>query len=146
LISSPRTWALEVLAASRDRYRRDDAYQLAPIQSGHIDEMEWLVTRQSVPSLESYDLAHFEFIMRAATRIQQPHPALATSATQGERGVGHGAGSLRRAPGVGAGGCVVTLVGQAGSRCPIHPQLSTGFPASPGYPHLVDNRAPDRYS
>ena len=55
-------------------------------------------------------------------------------------------GSARRAPGVGAGGHVVTLVVQAGSRCPIHPQLSTGFPASPGYPHLVDNRPPDRYS
>ena len=72
LISSPRTWALEVLAASRDRYRCDYAYHFAPIQSVHIDEMEWLAIRQGVPSFESYDLAHCEFILRPAIRIRIP--------------------------------------------------------------------------
>jgi hypothetical protein len=81
-----------------------------------------------VPSFESYDLAHLEFILRAANRIRRAHPTLAPLGYDG-----------------GAGGYVVTLVVQAGSRCPIHPQLSTGFPVSPGYPHLVDSLAPDRY-
>jgi allantoinase len=96
----------EVLAASRNRYWCDYAYHLAPIQASHIDEMEWLVTEQGVPSFkifmfygghglhgqadraaqrrflmigeeESYDLAHFEFIMRAASRIRKAHPDLA---------------------------------------------------------------------
>jgi hypothetical protein len=34
-----------------------------------------------VPSFESYDLAHLEFILRAASRIRRAHPALAPSAT-----------------------------------------------------------------
>jgi allantoinase len=96
----------EVLAASRDRYWCDYAYHLAPIQASHVDEMEWLATEQGVPSFkifmfygghglhgqadraaqrrflmvgedESYDFAHFEFIMRAAARIRQAHPELA---------------------------------------------------------------------
>jgi allantoinase len=96
----------EVLAASRDRYWCDYAYHLAPIQASHVDEMEWLATQQGVPSFkifmfygghglhgqadraaqrrflmvgedESYDFAHFEFIMRAAARIRQAHPELA---------------------------------------------------------------------
>ena len=92
-----------------------------------------------MPSFESYDLAHLEFILRAASRIRRAHPALAPVGYDGGRVVG-------TARGVGAGGYVVTLVVQAGSRCPIHPQLSTGFPVSPGYPHLVDSLAPDRYS
>jgi hypothetical protein len=75
LISSPRTWALEVLAASRDRYRRDDAYQLAPIPSGHIDEMEWLATRRGVPSFESYDPA-----LRVHHARGKPDPAAASRA------------------------------------------------------------------
>jgi hypothetical protein len=29
---------------------------------------------------------------------------------------------------------------------PVHPQLSTGFPASPAYPHLGDNQVTDPYS
>jgi len=96
----------EVLAASRDRYWCDYAYHLAPIEASHVDEMEWLATQQGVPSFkifmfygghglhgradraaqgrflmvgedESYDFAHFEFIMRAAARIRQAHPRLA---------------------------------------------------------------------
>ena len=99
-----------VLAASRDRYWCDYAYHLAPIETRHIDEMEWLATGQGVPSFkifmfygghglhgqadraaqrrflmvegdESYDFAHFEFIMRAATRIRQAHPDLAPHVT-----------------------------------------------------------------
>ena len=100
----------QVLAASRDRYWCDYAYHLAPIEARHIDEMEWLATGPGVPSFkifmfygghglhgqadraaqrrflmvegdESYDFAHFEFIMRAATRIRQAHPRLAPHVT-----------------------------------------------------------------
>ena len=100
----------QVLATSRERYWCDYAYHLAPIESRHIDEMEWLATEQGVPSFkifmfygghglhgqadraaqrrflmvegdESYDFAHFEFIMRAATRIRQAHPRLAPHVT-----------------------------------------------------------------
>src|SRR5215467_1240779 len=100
----------EVLARSRDRYWCDYAYHLAPIQASHIDEMEDLATRRGVPSFkifmfygghglhgqadraaqrrflmvgedESYDLAHFEFIMRAASRIRRAHPKLAPHVT-----------------------------------------------------------------
>ena len=59
---------------------------------------------------------------------------------------GAGAGPLRRAPGVAAGRCVVARSGGPGGRPTVHPQLSTGFPPSPTYPHLVDNRLQDRYS
>ena len=90
----------EVLRLSEGRYHCDYAYHLAPIASGHVDEMEQLATRHGVPSFkifmfyggyglhgqagqdeqrrfllmgpdETYDLAHFEFIMRAAGRIQR---------------------------------------------------------------------------
>jgi allantoinase len=96
----------EVLRLSEGRYHCDYAYHLAPIASGHVDEMEQLATRHGVPSFkifmfyggyglhgqagqdeqrrfllvgphETYDLAHFEFILRAAGRIQRAHPALA---------------------------------------------------------------------
>jgi hypothetical protein len=39
--------------------------------------MEWLATRQGVLSFESYDLAHCEFIMLAASRIRRAHLARA---------------------------------------------------------------------
>ena len=100
----------QVLAASRDRYWCDYAYHLAPIQSGHIGEMEWLAAEQGVPSFkifmfygghglhgqadraaqrrflmvgddESYDFAHFEFIMREAARIRRARPELAPHVT-----------------------------------------------------------------
>jgi allantoinase len=96
----------EVLRQSEGRYHCDYAYHLAPIAGAHIDEMEALATRHGVPSFkifmfyggyglhgqagqdaqrqflmlgpeDTYDLAHFEFILRAAGRIQRAHPALA---------------------------------------------------------------------
>ena len=96
----------EVLRLSRGRYWVDYAYHLAPIQGSHVDEMEALATEHGVPSFkifmfyggyglhgtadrdaqrrflmigedDSYDLAHFEFVMRAAVRIRERHPRLA---------------------------------------------------------------------
>jgi allantoinase len=96
----------EVLRISRDRYWCDYAYHLAPIASGHLDEMEALAVEHGVPSFkifmfyggyglhgqagpdaqrrflmlgpdDSYDLAHFEFVMRSAARLQRARPELA---------------------------------------------------------------------
>jgi allantoinase len=96
----------EVLRQSAGRYRVDYAYHLAPIQGGHLDEMEALATAHGVVSFkifmfyggyglhgstagdaqrrflmlgpeDHYDLAHFEFVMRAAARIRHRHPELA---------------------------------------------------------------------
>jgi allantoinase len=96
----------EVLRLSEGRYWVDYAYHLAPIQRSHVDEMEALATEHGVPSFkifmfyggyglhgaadrdaqrrflmvgedESYDLAHFEFVMRAAARVRERHPELA---------------------------------------------------------------------
>jgi len=96
----------QVLEISDGRYWTDYGYHLAPIQNSHIDEMEMLATRFGVPSFkifmfyggyglhgkadpgaqrrflildedDSYDLAHFEFIMRSASRLMQSHPELA---------------------------------------------------------------------
>jgi allantoinase len=96
----------EVLTISEGRYHCDYAYHLAPIAASHVDEMEALATTHGVPSFkifmfyggyglhgqagddeqrrflmvgpdDHYDLAHFEFIMRAAARIRARHPALA---------------------------------------------------------------------
>jgi allantoinase len=96
----------EVLRLSAGRYHCDYAYHLAPIEAAHIDEMESLATTHGVPSFkifmfyggyglhgqagddaqrrflmlgddDRYDLAHFEFVMRAAARIRAAHPALA---------------------------------------------------------------------
>ncbi|HEV8440182.1 MAG TPA: dihydroorotase family protein [Methylomirabilota bacterium] len=96
----------EVLKISAGRYWSDYAYHLAPIESRHVDEMSTLATAHGVPSFkifmfyggyglhgsagqdaqreflmlgseDSYDLAHFEFIMRAAARLGREHPALA---------------------------------------------------------------------
>jgi len=96
----------EVLRLSAGRYWVDYAYHLAPIQASHLGEMETLATEHGVPSFkifmfyggyglhgktdrdaqrrflmigedDSYDLAHFEFVMRAAARIRERHPALA---------------------------------------------------------------------
>lgn len=96
----------EVLEISEGRYHCDYAYHLAPIMEAHVDEMEALATAHGVPSFkifmfyggyglhgqagdeeqrrflmigpgDHYDLAHFEFIMRAAARIRERHPALA---------------------------------------------------------------------
>jgi len=88
----------EVLRDSDGRYWCDYAYHLAPILPGHVDEMAELASEHGVPSFkifmfyggyglhgrtdpdvqrrflmlgpeDSYDLAHFEFIMRAAARL-----------------------------------------------------------------------------
>lgn len=96
----------EVLKLSAGRYHCDYAYHLAPIAAAHIGEMEALAVQHGVPSFkifmfyggyglhgqagqdeqrrflmigpeDSYDLAHFEFILRAAGRIQRARPALA---------------------------------------------------------------------
>jgi allantoinase len=96
----------EVLRLSEGRYHCDYAYHLAPIAASHIDEMEALAVTHGVPSFkifmfyggyglhgtaggdeqrrflmigpeDTYDLAHFEFIMRAAARIRRAHPHLA---------------------------------------------------------------------
>ena len=96
----------EVLRLSDGRYHCDYGYHLAPVAGRHIAEMETAATRHGVPSFkifmfyggyglhgragqdeqrrflmigeeDSYDLAHFEFILREAGRIQRHHPALA---------------------------------------------------------------------
>ena len=96
----------EVLRLSEGRHHCDYAYHLAPIAPSHVDEMEALATRHGVPSFkifmfyggyglhgsagqdaqrrflmigpdDTYDLAHFEFILRAAGRIARAHPTLA---------------------------------------------------------------------
>ena len=96
----------EVLRLSEGHYHCDYAYHLAPIAASHVGEMEALATRHGVPSFkifmfyggyglhgqagqdeqrrflmigpeDHYDLAHFEFILREAGRIQRAHPALA---------------------------------------------------------------------
>lgn len=92
----------QVLELSRDRFYVDYGYHLAPIAPGHIGEMEWLLREQGVSSFkifmfyggyglhgrsgsqheflmidpeDRYDLAHFEFIMREATRLARAYPA-----------------------------------------------------------------------
>ena len=96
----------EVLSISKGRYWADYGYHLAPIQGRHIDEMEMLATEFGVPSFkifmfyggyglhgkagegaqsqflmldegDRYDLAHFEFIMRSASRLMKKYPELA---------------------------------------------------------------------
>jgi allantoinase len=96
----------EVLRLSEGRYWCDYAYHLAPIQSRHVDEMEALAVEHGVPSFkifmfyggyglhgkadqdaqrrflmldpdDSYDLAHFEFVMRAAAGLARARPELA---------------------------------------------------------------------
>jgi allantoinase len=96
----------EVLRLSSERYWCDYAYHLAPIQGGHVDEMEALAVEHGVPSFkifmfyggyglhgqtdpdaqrrflmleasDHYDLAHFEFVMRGAARVAAARPELA---------------------------------------------------------------------
>jgi allantoinase len=96
----------EVLDISRGNYWIDYAYHLAPIANSHIGEMESLLVDHGVSSFkifmfyggyglhgktskgaqaeflmidedESYDLAHFEFIMREATRLMNKYPDMA---------------------------------------------------------------------
>ncbi|MCH9695976.1 MAG: dihydroorotase family protein [Gammaproteobacteria bacterium] len=96
----------EVLQISNGNYWVDYAYHLAPISSSHIDEMESLLTNHGVCSFkifmfyggyglhgktdkdaqkqflmigedESYDIAHFEFIMRSAQKLMKKYPQMA---------------------------------------------------------------------
>ncbi len=96
----------EVLEISSGNYWVDYAYHLAPIASSHIDEMESLLVDHGVSSFkifmfyggyglhgktdkdaqkqflmisgdESYDMAHFEFIMRSAQKLMQKYPQMA---------------------------------------------------------------------
>ena len=91
----------EVLALSAGKYWVDYAYHLAPINRPHIDEMPALLTDYGVSSFkifmfygghglhgrsdqqhnflrleqgESYDFAHFEFIMRKLTELLETYP------------------------------------------------------------------------
>lgn len=94
----------EVLDISDGRYYVDYSYHLAPISPAHIGEMEMLATEMGVPSFkifmfyggyglhgksnqqhkflmieedEKYDFAHFEFIMREASRLIKAYPDIA---------------------------------------------------------------------
>src|SRR5215204_2772275 len=100
-----RDFMPEVLRQSAGRFWVDYGYHVAPIEAGHIDEMEDLVRDHGIPSFkifmfyrgyglhgrsshqneflmigpdESYDIAHFEFIMRSAQRLMTNYPELAT--------------------------------------------------------------------
>jgi allantoinase len=103
---SYREFFPEVLGISNGKYWTDYGYHLAPIAGSHIDEMEYLLTEQGVPSFkifmfyggyglhgksdknaqreflmigedDNYDIAHFEFIMRSAARLMKKYPDLA---------------------------------------------------------------------
>lgn len=96
----------EVLEISQGNYWVDYTYHLAPIASSHIDEMESLLVNHGVSSFkifmfyggyglhgktdknaqreflmidedDSYDIAHFEFIMRSATKLMKKYPDMA---------------------------------------------------------------------
>ena len=94
----------EALALSQGNFWVDYGYHVAPIASGHIDEMESLLAEYGVTTFkifmfyggyglhgksanqneflmigaeERYDIAHFEFIMRAARRMVEAHPDIA---------------------------------------------------------------------
>ena len=100
-----RDFMPEVLKQSEGRFWVDYGYHIAPIEAGHIDEMEHLVLDHGVPSFkifmfyggyglhgrsahqneflmigpeDRYDIAHFEFIMRSAQRLMTKYPDLAT--------------------------------------------------------------------
>jgi len=99
-----RDFMPEVLRLSLGNYWVDYGFHVAPIEGGHIDEMESLLTDWGVPSFkifmfyggyglhgksssqneflmigpeERYDIAHFEFIMRSARRMMDAHPDIA---------------------------------------------------------------------
>lgn len=96
----------EVMRLSKNNYHVDYAYHLAPIASSHIDEMEDMLKIHGVSSFkifmfyggyglhgktskdaqkqflmiddeDSYDIAHFEMIMRRATALTKKYPKLA---------------------------------------------------------------------
>ena len=99
-----RDFMPEVLKQSEGRFWVDYGYHVAPIEAGHIDEMEALTLDYGIPTFkifmfyggyglhgrsasqneflmirpdERYDIAHFEFIMRSAQRLMMKYPKLA---------------------------------------------------------------------
>jgi allantoinase len=101
---SYREFMPEVMRLSDGNFWVDYAYHLAPIEGRHVDEMGLLLDDWGVPSYkifmfyggyglhgksdaqneflmigpeDRYDVAHFEFIMRAARRLMLAHPELA---------------------------------------------------------------------
>src|SRR5258705_1855228 len=99
-----RDFMPEVLKQSEGHFWVDYGYHVAPIEAGHIDEMEHLVLDYGIPSFkifmfyggyglhgrsahqnellmigpeDRYDIAHFEFIMRSAQRLMTKYPKLA---------------------------------------------------------------------
>jgi allantoinase len=99
-----REFMPEVLRQADGRFWVDYGFHVAPIEAGHIDEMEHLALDHGVTSFkifmfyggyglhgrsssqneflmigpdERYDIAHFEFIMRSAQRLMAAHPELA---------------------------------------------------------------------
>jgi allantoinase len=100
-----RDFMPEVLKQSDGRFWVDYGYHIAPIEAGHIDEMEHLALDYGIPSFkifmfyggyglhgrsanqneflmigpeDRYDIAHFEFIMRSAQRLMTKYPKLAS--------------------------------------------------------------------
>ncbi len=94
----------EVLKLSEGRFWVDYGYHVAPIESRHLGEMEYLALEHGVPSFkifmfyggyglhgksasqneflmlgpeDRYDIAHFEFVMRSARSVMDRHPELA---------------------------------------------------------------------
>lgn len=94
----------EILAATAGRSYVDYAYHLAPMSKSHLKEIPRLVTEHGVisfkvfmfygshglhgrsadqsrflmiPEDERYDIAHFEFVMRAVQAVREQHPELA---------------------------------------------------------------------
>ena len=99
-----RSFFPKVLALSKGRFYVDYAYHLAPMNRQHIEEIEDLIDEFGVVSFkifmfygshglhgrsanqkeflmigedERYDLAHFEFVMRAIERAMQKNPDIA---------------------------------------------------------------------
>jgi allantoinase len=94
----------EALRLSEGRFWVDYGYHVAPIESRHLQEMEYLALEHGVTSFkifmfyggyglhgksdsqnqflmlppeDRYDIAHFEFVMRAARAVVDRHPELA---------------------------------------------------------------------
>ena len=99
-----RDFMPEVFKQSEGRFWVDYGYHVAPIETGHIDEMEEIALDHGIPSFkifmfyggyglhgrsanqneflmigheERYDIAHFEFIKRCAERMMTKYPELA---------------------------------------------------------------------
>jgi allantoinase len=98
---SYRDFFPEVLALSEGNFFVDYGYHIAPISASHIDEMPMLFEEYGISSFkifmfyggyglhglsgqqnlflminpeESYDLAHFEFILRGLTQLREAYP------------------------------------------------------------------------